>query len=429
MTDPSTNDTASSCPTCAAPITAHRGFVSWCPACEWNLDPSPQQLWTPSGLDRVALDLSRRRGDALYREVLADPSSLDHRRRSIAGFALAAGVHLLTMAVLVGGVALFTIDNWFARLAGALFIATAVWLMPTALLRSPKEPVLTRAELPVLFELVDEIAAAVGTRTVDTVTLTAELNASVQRVRLRRHLRLGVPLVSALSPNELVALVAHELGHFGNGDPNRTAFVWTAADAAHRWVLILTPAKPQLRIRLSETLAALVMRVVRFPAIVFLRILLLVTWRQSQVGEYRADLSMARVAGTDAAIGVLGTFPLSEAFQRVMQQAVVADELRPWLGLTAYRAELPALEVERRIRLSSLPGRRRDTTHPPDAFRIGLLRRASHEDGTVNLDAARRTALHSELDRHGDQVAQALFHQIGRVLPGRSMRRSDGAGT
>ena len=54
-------------------------------------------------------------------------------------------------------------------------------------------------------------------------------------------LRLGVPLLTILDGQEVVALVGHELAHQVNGDATRGLVVGTALETLRRWYYAFTP--------------------------------------------------------------------------------------------------------------------------------------------------------------------------------------------
>lgn len=79
---------------------------------------------------------------------------------------------------------------------------------------------LHRQDVPQLFALVDKLRTKLRTAKLDHILLTSQFNASVvQRPRLglfgwqENYLILGLPLMQALSPEQLSAVLAHELGH------------------------------------------------------------------------------------------------------------------------------------------------------------------------------------------------------------------------
>ncbi|MER7191333.1 M48 family metallopeptidase [Streptomyces flaveolus] len=104
-------------------------------------------------------------------------------------------------------------------------------------------PVLLRADAPELFALVDEVAGAVGTRSVDAVAVDGSVNAAVTTygVRGRRLLVLGMPLWEVLTPEERIALLGHELAHDANGDTRNGLVVGAAVRTLSVWHHILQP--------------------------------------------------------------------------------------------------------------------------------------------------------------------------------------------
>jgi Zn-dependent protease with chaperone function len=70
---------------------------------------------------------------------------------------------------------------------------------------------------PKLVELIEEIAKKVGTKTPNRIIFSPHTEIGVYGV-FRRTLILGVPTLRYLNTNELKAILAHELGHFGHAD-------------------------------------------------------------------------------------------------------------------------------------------------------------------------------------------------------------------
>jgi Zn-dependent protease with chaperone function len=74
------------------------------------------------------------------------------------------------------------------------------------------------AGYPGLKALLDEVAAAVGTRAIDTVYLVPGTEVAVTQHRRQRILILGVALFDNMKQRELRSVLAHEYGHFKNAD-------------------------------------------------------------------------------------------------------------------------------------------------------------------------------------------------------------------
>jgi heat shock protein HtpX len=111
--------------------------------------------------------------------------------------------------------------------------------------RVPKvhEAIMAREKALALHKLADEVARALDTSPVDGIVISSDFNAGLGQGgrRRRRILHLGLPLVSILNGEERVALLAHELAHSVNGDPNRGFFVGTAISSLAQWHYLLRP--------------------------------------------------------------------------------------------------------------------------------------------------------------------------------------------
>jgi hypothetical protein len=99
---------------------------------------------------------------------------------AVTATALALGVHGVTLALAVGGV-WYVVAGWggVGLVAGAVPL-TLAWAFAPRVGRLPSDrPVLFRADAPELFALVDEVALAVGTRSVHAIAVDGKINASV----------------------------------------------------------------------------------------------------------------------------------------------------------------------------------------------------------------------------------------------------------
>ncbi|MFF7648440.1 M48 family metalloprotease [Streptomyces sp. NPDC007983] len=159
--------------------------------------------------------------------------------RAVLALALLAGFYALVAVVVLLWVAALVIAVWSAgeptattpptsviMLCAALapVVVALLWaVVRTARPAAPRPDAVTvsRRGAPALWAVVEELASAVGTRPPDRVRLTADVNASVTDdapflglAPGGRTLYLGLPLLMGLTPAELRAVLAHELGHF-----------------------------------------------------------------------------------------------------------------------------------------------------------------------------------------------------------------------
>ncbi|MGV9849958.1 M48 family metalloprotease [Streptomyces sp. NPDC003442] len=243
----------------------------------------------------------------------------------------------------------------------------------------------TRRGAPELWRTVEELALEVGTRPPGHIKLTAEVNASVTEdapllglAPGRRVLYLGLPLLAGLSPAELRAVLAHELGHY-SGRHSRFGAV------AHRGAAGLVAARQAIQD------ASAANDLVRLYAGVPLLLLGLYThvfrWLTRPVRrrqELEADREAARVAGPGAVADALcSTAALEAAWQEFL-----ADFLAPMRRATgripddpfrafAHMAEAPELRepmAALRARAVERPADP-DDAHPALAVRLERLSR------------------------------------------------------
>jgi Zn-dependent protease with chaperone function len=137
--------------------------------------------------------------------------------------ALLLGLYFMFSEVLGNGHTLLKIlfAGWVLVVAPVVWMTFRVFFSP---LPAPQGRELTDAEAPQLFRMVSELREQLQAAAIHHVLVTDEFNASIaQRPRFglfggyRNYLILGLPLLDALSAEELRAVVAHEYGHLSGG--------------------------------------------------------------------------------------------------------------------------------------------------------------------------------------------------------------------
>jgi Zn-dependent protease with chaperone function len=113
-------------------------------------------------------------------------------------------------------------------LFGLVAIAT-FWVQPTPL--SDRE--IHRTEFPELFAVIDRLSGELKTPKIHHVVVTYDHNAAIyQTPHLgwpewhQNYLILGLPLLQSLTPAQLEATLAHELGHLANHDSSFTGYIF-----------------------------------------------------------------------------------------------------------------------------------------------------------------------------------------------------------
>ncbi|NEB81303.1 M48 family metalloprotease [Streptomyces sp. SID14478] len=416
----SVEETVQTCPQCGTVVRCDRRFTTWCAACDWNVDPAAPDE-EPGFLERRRRGAAQRYGSRLHAELMARgerATAVRRRGASAVAVALALVVHAVTVVVAACGIWLLATGWGHAwRLVGALFLLGAAWTLRPRLGRLPDDaPVLRRAAAPALFALVDEVAAVIGTRGVDAVVLDVELNASVTTygLRGRRLLTLGVPLWEILGPQERVALLGHELGHFGNGDIRHGHLVGQALRSLTTWYYFLA------RTQNPTPMEALVNLVTLGPRLLIAGVLHLlhqVTLRATQRAEYLADAKAADAASAPAAVRLMDALLVTESAEGALRREANSRQVKGrgadadglWERLAVHVRSVPEGEYERLRRVGARRGHSVDSTHPPTHLRRDVLTGHPPGDAAVRVDPVREAAVAAELGPGRARLARELL--------------------
>ena len=143
---------------------------------------------------------------------------------------LLAVLALLVLAVVYSGrINFYVVKLGILILVPVLIILKSLWVTfppPTGLELQP-------AIVPRLFQLIDKLTKALDAPRFHRILLTDDFNAGVfQRPRLgvfgwqQNYLLLGLPLMQALSPAQLSAVLAHELGHLSGNHSRFNGWIY-----------------------------------------------------------------------------------------------------------------------------------------------------------------------------------------------------------
>lgn len=409
--------TTQACPTCRRELPVHRGYMTWC-ECGWNLVAPAVPEESNTRLGRVYASIGRRLGDRLVDELrAADRLEPRWTASRVMAYVVASLVYAGVGLLVGAGIASLAVGfpNPFA-IGIALFLFALAWLLRPRFGKPPDENVVEPDDAPELHAVADEVAAALETKPPDVIVVDHRFNASWAVVGLRRIrvLTLGLPLLTMLSPQERVALVAHELAHARNGDSGRGFFIGGALHALEEVYAVLAPedeVDSYVELAIFEKLTNVAMWVISRPALGLLYLQLFLLSQDHQRAEYLADALEARAAGSKASIGLAEKLFLEPTFRAAVMQAARehTDESQGDLfGELAVRAvDIPTRERERRRRVARLEEARLDDTHPPTARRIELLEARGGGEPAVTLDADRSARIDEELS--GKRTA---FHRL-----------------
>jgi heat shock protein HtpX len=183
------------------------------------------------------------------------------------------------------------------RLIASCVAGAALWaIMPRRDRFEPPGPRVTPQEQPDLFGLIHDVSMATSQAMPVEVYLLNDVNAFVAQrggfmgIGARRIMGIGLPLMQALTIDELKGVLAHEFGHYHGGD------------------VALGPWVHRTRIAIGRTLSQLSQSVLRFIFVGHARLFLRVTHAVSRRQEFIAD---------EVAAGVVGWHTMASGLRKV----------------------------------------------------------------------------------------------------------------
>ncbi len=197
-------------------------------------------------MDRAAFEALIARMDALSAR---DPAAY---RRRVFGLALLGYGYLVVVVLVMLALCAFFIATVLYLKAFAIKLLLLVGAPLLMVLRSmwvtleiPSGERLTRAMVPDLFQMLDDLRRQLRTPSLHNVLLTSDFNAGVMQVpRLgllgwhRSYLFIGLPLMKSLTVEQFRSVLAHELGHLSRGHARagnwiyRLRLIWQRLEAA-----------------------------------------------------------------------------------------------------------------------------------------------------------------------------------------------------
>lgn len=321
-------------------------------------------------------------------------------------------VVLLAWFSLVGFAVWFAIQVWPSAIGlvvvSALVLACAV--SRPRLIRRPDGAAVSSAQAPTLFRLVDGVAVALGASMPDDVLISDDVNASTVRwgFRWRRAIVLGLPLCTAISGQQFVALVAHELAHVVNGDFARGYVVGTAQQTLKVWAEALHPGPFSLAARQGPVavLTWVLLGTVALPVLGLHWLLFKVSRGESQRAELFADELAASVSGSTAVMELLDRVSFRSSITYAIERAN-REGSDPWQGIASRFDELTEAERSAMREASRLEAWSVDATHPPSHIRIEKIREAGDMPGTLVMGEQDWHAIQAELARFRPHVERS----------------------
>ncbi|UBU18758.1 M48 family metallopeptidase [Nonomuraea gerenzanensis] len=265
--------------------------------------------------------------------------------------------------------------------------------------------------------MLDRIATETGAPRTDAVAISGEPNASSRTYGWRRRplIEIGYPMWLTLTPQERVALLAHELAHASNGD-SRHGFV--VGSALHSLAVLTDVTRFDWREGdgLAHLLAESLLALLGLPVRALMATMELLLYRSSQRAEYRADELGTRVAGIPAMASLLDatTTRLPSVIRFLETSAHTTKPEHLWTALRTAVDAVPASELERRRRAARLEELRVDRTHPPTYLRIEHVNALPYAE--ARLLPSDMPAIDDELKAVTLRVAQSIRENAQSAL-------------
>ncbi len=297
--------------------------------------------------------------------------------RAIGAVLLLVGFYLLAFGIVAAMIganyALYQAGRVSGQLAIGTFVITFAILRAVFFVRGGFKPppdgvLISDADHPELFHIIDGIAADMGTSRPDEVYLIPDVNAYVVEDTLllglisrKRILAVGVGLLNVMTVDEIRAVVAHEFGHYAGSDTRLGAIAYRG------WESIV------------RALQGMADGVIRSIFVWYAKIYLKATSASSRQQEIAADRWAAQLGGSAAAARALSRLPqaamaysllLNRYVEPMATQGVLPADF--FEGLRALMAD-PARGRELSEQLADHAETSEYDTHPPVPERVAAI--------------------------------------------------------
>jgi Zn-dependent protease with chaperone function len=404
------SEVGESCPECQARLTTIR-MARWCPRCEWNLgryDPDRHGRtfgwrWLDRRVHRTAYRQTRTQFARLAGGGLA-PTLRPGRLAVVVVSLILFGT---VLAMFVGGVYLVVHDFPSVSIVlGVPLVLIAILLRPRFGRLDPLMERLTRDQAPTLFALVDRVAGAMGVPPPQVIGVDRVANAAAGAVGLRRQrvLRLGLVLWVLLQPRQRVALLAHELGHFANGDIRRGLLTQPAFTTLGAAAEITRPEPgaadraPDVINLLAAYLSNLLLGLVSRMFALLQLALLWLALRDAQRAEYLADARAVPVAGTAGTVELADRLVALDVLAMMVAQAARrTGDVAQWRAAADQARDSVADRLPALRQLSVADEASLFATHPPSGLRRHMVESLPWADPAVVLTDGESARIDEEL--------------------------------
>ncbi|WP_157631507.1 M48 family metalloprotease [Catelliglobosispora koreensis] len=420
------------CPHCHIALVTVNNAPPWCERCEFNLglmEPEPEDGFIARHINVWAARMAFSANRKLFGELAGHTASKPDVN---AAFVLLFGISIYVMcallATLAAGIYLVVTGHIVLQVLGAILVGLAIVLRPRLGTMKPFREnfdEITATDTPAMFALIERAVHEMGAPMPHHVFLSDEWNASASVVGLRRRrvLVIGVPLWICLQPQERVALLGHELGHFVNRDVRRGLLTQPACTIFAQLADLVRPERIVHADGEGEGFgggsffAMLGMAIMKpflwtaFYLFVLLHIAITaVAARATQRAEYFADAIALRLAGSRAMMFV-------DLLTNVEQlTTVVGARSRNGEGFAGWRKGIEETRIRRsetRIRLFQLSMRDDASlfsTHPPAGYRYRMATTLPYAEPVIVLTESEAATIDMELSKFEQRYAREIAH-------------------
>ncbi|MEO2074821.1 MAG: M48 family metallopeptidase [Bacillus sp. (in: firmicutes)] len=404
-------EVSTECPNCLKTIPVHKGYITWC-ECGYNLHTAKEEEpKRKSRMVRLYDHLGERSGEFIFQQMM-NTTNFTQRKSIVNMIALmiATIVHTISVASFVFGVyLLFFQHNHFILLFFGLVLLGIAWFTRPRVGKLEKnERIIPKDEMPATYAVLDDLADAMGIKKIDGIIINEDYNAAITKIGWRRRtiVFIGVPLFSALTPDEQCSVFAHELGHYQNKDLTYGFYVGTAINTLYDWYTLLDPVQSEQTFEYSllDMITNFILKLLaQIPYLTF-SLLLHLLWNQKQIGEYLADYRAAQICGSMTVIKDLEKIHMDRVYYHALSrvsvndlQTNVIDEFKQALSIMPEREKI-------RIKLQLAKEKfKLNATHPPTIYRIQFIEK-QNLTGRFSIDPLKGKKMIQELDLFKEKI-------------------------
>ncbi len=303
---------------------------------------------------------------------------------------------------------------------GAIILFVGYLLLPKR--GKNTEKTFRRNDFPVLFGLMDEIAKAANTTSPDGLHLDSDPNAYIAHFRPWMKpsewvVGIGFTIWEALDDQEKIAVLAHEMSHKVNDDPNRNSILGDAQKVIGAQLNILNAPRLVRNSGFMEAITDLVIWLLSKSLVAIYKFILRAIYFESQRAEYRADALGTLISGKRAYTGVLEKLTRGHLAQRAVldlfpytknQDGTVFDHMGKAIASADQKTCQDLLDR------AAKELQRTDLSHPPTHMRLEFVQSLSedYEAGLVRSESFDFPAIQNELKDVKNALGKAFMQQM-----------------